>query len=78
MDHQIRETVHTLLTFTTFLFLVTGMGITEPNLINTLTLRLLSKETSYWIHSWLLYPFTALLVLHIYLTVAPRLKKKEN
>jgi hypothetical protein len=54
------------------------MGITEPNLINAITLRLLSKETSYRIHSWLLYPFTALLFTHIYLTVAPRIRKKED
>lgn len=78
MSRQTREWVHTLLTLATFLFIVTGMGITEPNLINAITLRLLSKETSYRIHSWLLYPFTALLFTHIYLTIAPKIKKKED
>lgn len=78
MKRQIREWTHTLLLVATFLFLVSGMGITEPNLINAITLRLLTKETSYKIHSWLLYPFTALLVTHIYLTISPKIKKKEN
>jgi len=78
MSGQFREWVHTLLLVATFLFLLTGMGISEPNLVYAITLRLLTKETSYKIHSWLLYPFTALLVTHIYLTISPKIKRKEN
>mgnify|MGYP000347784171 CR=1 FL=1 len=78
MSRQIREWVHTLLLVATFLFLVSGMGITEPNLMNAITLRLLTKETSYKIHSWLLYPFTALLVTHIYLKISRKNNRKEN
>ena len=78
MSRNLREWVHTSLLVATFLFLVTGMGISEPNLINAITLRLLTKETSYKIHSWLLYPFTVLLVTHLYLTIAPKKKKKED
>ena len=78
MSRNLREWVHTSLLVATFLFLVTGMGISEPNLINAITLRLLTKETSYKIHSWLLYPFTGLLVTHLYLTIAPKKKKKED
>ena len=78
MSEQLREWTHTLLLVVTFLFLVSGMGITEPNLINAITLRLLSKETSYRIHTLLLYPFTALLLTHLYLVLAPKIWKKED
>ena len=78
MNRQLREWTHTLLLVTTFLFLVSGMGITEPNLISVITLRLLTKETSYKIHNWLLYPFTALLVTHIYMTLSTKIREKSN
>lgn len=78
MSKQTKEIVHTLLTLATFLFIVSGMGIAEPNLINALTLRILTKDTSYRLHNLLLYPFTIVLFTHIYLTVAPRIYKERT
>lgn len=72
MSRQIREWVHMLLSFSTFLFIVTGIGITDPNLISRVTLGLLSKDRSYLIHSLLLYPFTAMLFLHVYYKIIKR------
>jgi cytochrome b subunit of formate dehydrogenase len=74
MNRKTREWVLILLTISTLLFMVSGMGITEYNLMGFITFGLLTKDRSYLIHSILLYPFTALLFLHIYYTVAPRLR----
>jgi len=78
MNKQIREWVHILLTLSTFLFMVSGMGIAEYNLMRFITFGLLTKDRSYLIHSTLLYPFTALLFFHIYLTVWPRLMRNQK
>ena len=80
MTRQIREWVHILVTLSTFLFIVSGMGIVEHNLMRFITFGLLTKDRSYLIHSTLLYPFTALLFSHIYLTIKPRIlaPKREN
>lgn len=75
---KIREWVHVLLTFSTFLFIVSGMGIVEYNLMRFITFGLLTKNRSYLIHSTLLYPFTGLLFTHIYLTVKPRLARQRD
>ncbi|MBN2334302.1 hypothetical protein JXL21_02000 [Candidatus Bathyarchaeota archaeon] len=72
---EARRQVHFLLTVATALFVVSGLGISEFRLIETLTLGLLTKTRSFWLHSVLLYPFTALLFLHIYYAVAPRLRR---
>ena len=61
-----------------FLFIVSGMGITEYNLMRFITFGLLTKDRSFLIHTTLLYPFTALLFLHIYYAVKPRLKKSDR
>lgn len=63
------------MTVSTFLFVVSGIGITEYNLMNFITLGLLTKDRSYLIHNILLYPFTALLFLHIYYKMAPRINR---
>lgn len=73
MSKQIRQWVHHLLTTSTFLFVISGIGITEYNTMNIITLGLLTKDRSYLIHNILLYPFTALLFLHIYYKMAPKI-----
>lgn len=66
-----RRWVHFSLTAVTFLYVVTGMGISDYRLIEGLSLGLLTKERSLWIHGNLLQVFTVLLFLHIYLKVRP-------
>ena len=73
-----REWIQLLLIVSTFLFIVSGMGISEYNLMRFITFGLLTKDRSYLLHSNLLYPFTALLFFHIYYSVKPRLKKPEE
>jgi cytochrome b subunit of formate dehydrogenase len=72
MSKQVKDWVHHLLTVSTFLFVVSGIGITEYNLMNLMTFGLLTKDRSYLLHTVLLYPFTALLFLHIYYKMSPR------
>ena len=78
MSKQFREWVHILITLSTFLFIVSGMGIVEHNLMRFITFGLLTKDRSYLIHSTLLYPFTVLLFLHIYLKVKPKLMQTHK
>ncbi len=73
-----REWIQLLLIVSAFLFIVSGMGITEYNLMRFITFGLLTKDRSYQIHTTLLYPFTGLLFLHIYYAVKYRTKKPEN
>ena len=73
MSKQVKDWVHHLLTVSTFLFVVSGIGITEYNTMSLITLGLLTKDRSYLIHNILLYPFTALLFLHIYYKLSPRI-----
>jgi thiosulfate reductase cytochrome b subunit len=58
------------------LYIVTGLGITDYRIIEKITFGALSKNLSFKIHDNLLYPFLAVLVLHIVLRYALR-KKKE-
>ena len=72
MSRQVREWVHHLLTISTFLFVVSGIGITEYNFMTFITLGLLTKDRSFLLHSILVYPFTALLFMHIYYRIAAK------
>ena len=66
------------MTVATALFIVSGLGISDFRLIEAVTLGLLTKTRSFWLHSVLLYPFTALLFLHVYYAVGPRLRRKPK
>jgi hypothetical protein len=74
-DRTLRRWVHFAFTAVTFLYVVTGMGISDYGLIEGLSLGLLTKERSLWIHGNLLQIFTVLLFLHIYLKVRPNLQR---
>lgn len=79
MSHKtLREAVHAALTFVTFLFVVTGLGISDFRLIERLTIGILTKERSFWIHSNLVEVFAILLFIHIYLKVWPQIKNKQK
>lgn len=69
-----KEIVHWSLLIMIILYFVTGLGITEYNTVEFLTLGLLSKNISFTIHDMLLVPFVILLFLHIFITI----KWKKN
>jgi cytochrome b subunit of formate dehydrogenase len=49
----------------TFLYVLSGFGITEFRIIESATFGLLSKNLSFAIHDNLLIPFIILLVVHV-------------
>ncbi|MBN1860882.1 MAG: hypothetical protein JW840_05415 [Candidatus Thermoplasmatota archaeon] len=66
---------HILLTSVIIVFIVTGYGMTNYQLLEALTGGTVSKLISFQIHSNLILPFIVLLVLHI---VFPIIKKMRN
>jgi hypothetical protein len=62
---EILDWIHVSLTFATFLFILSGIGIVEHRLITSITFGFLTKDKSFLIHGLLLYPFSVLLFLHI-------------
>ena len=50
----------------TLVYLVTGLGITQFQLIESLTFGLLGKNLSFKLHEILLGPFLILLSLHVF------------
>jgi cytochrome b subunit of formate dehydrogenase len=68
----VKGTIHWLLTVVAIVYLITGFGITEYRIVETLTFGLLTKSLAQQIHINLEIPFIALLVLHIW--VLPLLK----
>ena len=77
ITRKIREWIHLLLTVFTGLFVVSGLGISDYQLIGAITLGIMNKAVSQRIHETLLYPFTFLLFLHIYYTWLSRRPRKN-
>jgi len=75
---QARRILHWLLALVMVIFLITGFGITEFRLVETLTLGLLTKGMSERIHLLLWIPFIILFALHVYLTLTPTRKTKRR
>jgi cytochrome b subunit of formate dehydrogenase len=69
----IRTAVHWALFIITLLYLVTGLGITQYHIVESLTFGLLTKNVAFRVHDSLLIPFIALLVLHVIMKPAERL-----
>ncbi|MBT3582846.1 hypothetical protein HN777_00035 [Candidatus Woesearchaeota archaeon] len=74
LSRRVRTLVHTLLMIVTALFLISGFGITNYQIITPLTLGLLSKSRAFWLHSWLKWPFVTLLALHLYITMNHKIR----
>jgi cytochrome b561 len=62
-----KGTIHWLLTVVVIIYLITGFGITEYRIVESLTFGLLTKSLAYKIHINLEIPFIILLILHIWL-----------
>ena len=61
-----------LLTLGTVLFILTGFGITEFRIVETITFGLLTKPIAFKIHNNLWIPFVVLVSLHAFFL--PRMK----
>jgi len=69
----VRRTIHWLLTVVVIIYLLTGFGITQYRIVESLTFGLLTKNLAHTIHMNLEIPFIILVVLHIWLL--PLLKR---
>jgi len=61
----VKKMLDWLLFATTMLYILSGLGITQYRIIETITFGLLSKNLSFRIHENLLTPFLILLSIHI-------------
>ena len=72
----LKKTTQYLLLLLTIIFLITGYGVTEHRLMQTITFSLLTKPVSHVIHINLIMPFIMLLILHIALSIKPKFFRK--
>lgn len=72
----IRVCVNLLLIVFMILYIITGFGITEYKIVESITLSLLSKPVSHLIHTNLFIPFIVLLILHVLLSSKSNYFKK--
>jgi hypothetical protein len=63
-----------LLLAVTVVYLVSGFGITNQEIVTPLTLGLLGKALAFRLHDALWIPFIALLVLHVVWNVGRRIR----
>jgi hypothetical protein len=69
---------HVLLTIVIILFIFTGFGISNYQIIESLTSGTVSKLTSFQIHSNLIIPFMVLLIAHIGFTIGKKFQKEKH
>jgi cytochrome b subunit of formate dehydrogenase len=67
--------VHWSLAVVAILFLISGFGISEFRVVETVTFGLLTKNLAFRMHEVLWIPFVVLLILHIYQSI--RWKKNK-
>ena len=60
-----RAAIRYLLLILTIIYLISGLGITQWQIIEPLTLGLLTRNLASRIHDFLLVPFVVLLLVHI-------------
>lgn len=74
----IKTLTHVLLTIVIIIFIVTGFGISNYQIIESLTGGTLSKPISFQIHSNLIIPLIILLIFHISITVGKKFTKEKH
>ena len=77
-ERLIRKITHWLLLVVILLYLVSGFGITEFRVVETLTLGLLTKSLAFKMHDVLWVPLLILLVLHMFMPSFSRLLRKPR
>ena len=70
--------LHILLAIVSILLIFTGYGITNYQLIESLTGGVITKLTSYQIHVTLLIPFIILLIAHMSLAIGKKIYTKHH
>ena len=60
------QIVQVLLLIVPALYFITGLGITQFRIVESVTLGLLTKPLAFKMHDYLWVPFVALLLMHIY------------
>jgi hypothetical protein len=73
-----QRTIKWLLLAVTLLFVITGFGITQFRVVETITFGWLSKDWAFRLHDDLWLPFLVLLVLHICLPFIFRQKARKT
>jgi uncharacterized membrane protein len=61
-----------LLLLVVIVYIISGFGITQYKIVDTLTFGIFSKSASFKIHNSLEVAFLILLVLHIYFSLSKR------
>lgn len=74
----IKEIVQYTLLATCIAYIISGYGMTKPNIIGPLTFGLINHNIAYSIHNNLLAPFLITLILHMYLTMWPKIKNRHK
>ena len=70
-----KQIVQVLLLLVLTLYFVTGLGITQFRIVESVTLGLLTKPLAFKMHDYLWVPFVVLLLLHIYQGIGKRNNK---
>ncbi|MCX6005356.1 MAG: hypothetical protein NT082_06765 [Chloroflexi bacterium] len=78
MSKNIQVVIQVLLLLTLFAYGITGYGITEFRIVETLTLGLITKPVAFQIHNNLMIPFLILLLLHIFFKPVSKAIYKGN
>jgi len=60
------------------LYIISGFGITQFRVVETITFGLLTKPLAFRLHDYLFIPFGVLLALHIFLALAFRSRAKNR
>lgn len=66
-QESLKAAIRYLLLALTLMYLISGLGITHYQIVEPLTLGLLTRNLASRIHDFLLTPFIALLLAHILL-----------
>jgi thiosulfate reductase cytochrome b subunit len=70
-----KKMIHWALFAAIFIYILTGLGILYPGVIEPLTLGLLGKAVSFQVHFYLIFPFLLLLGAHMYFTLMRKRRK---
>jgi hypothetical protein len=63
-----KKTVHITLIILVVVVIVSGLGIAYYQIINTITIGLLSKDLAFRIHTLIFVPFLIILLLHSFMS----------
>jgi len=78
----VRAVIRYLLLVLILLYLISGLGITQYQIIEPLTLGLLTKNMAFKLHDFLLVPFVVMLLAHVLfgpaMRVYSRFKKRQR